>query len=274
MILKRFLLAAATFCMGLTAIAQESSFEGELLYENTVTCSAGMRKLFPSLFKDGSYEMQFILKGKHRVIYDTYAGLVQHEDMEKDMGYCYSPLLKKGFKYVLSTEEARMDKKYKSKFTGSIKNTGEAKEIEGIKCQHYKGELSFKYDILGAEVVTKAVVDGWIWRDFPPMYIGSIKVQGMPLMLDMMHSMGMTLMGSQRQHQNIEVKAVKPRSVDDSELVIPKDIQFVISDDAESSMMKLQKEIAKYVKKNKLTDGGVKVNHGTAEGVSEGEDWD
>ena len=274
MILKRFLLAAATFCMGLTAIAQESSFEGELLYENTVTCSAGMRKLFPSLFKDGSYEMQFILKGKHRVIYDTYAGLVQHEDMEKDMGYCYSPLLKKGFKYVLSTEEARMDKKYKSKFTGSIKNTGEAKEIEGIKCQHYKGELSCKYDILGAEVVTKAVVDGWIWRDFPPMYIGSIKVQGMPLMLDMMHSMGMTLMGSQRQHQNIEVKAVKPRSVDDSELVIPKDIQFVISDDAESSMMKLQKEIAKYVKKNKLTDGGVKVNHGTAEGVSEGEDWD
>lgn len=274
MILKRFLLAAATLCLGLTTMAQESSFEGELLYENTVTSSAGMRKLFPSLFKDGSYEMQFIVKGKRRAIYDTFAGLVQYQDFDSDMGYCYSPLLKKGFKFVLSSEEKRMDKKYKYKYKGSIRNTGETKEIEGLKCQHYKGEISLSDNLFGAEVVAKTIVDGWICRDFPPMYIGSVKIAGMPLVYDVIQSMGMTLMGSQRQHQYIEVKAVKRRSVDDAEVTVPEDILFQSSDDAEESMMKLQKEIAKYIKKNKLPGLGIKIDHGTAEGVSEGEDWD
>ena len=67
---KQFLALVLLTISGVTN-AQTTEFEGELMYENTVTSSKGMRKLYPSLLKDGTYDMQYVIKGNNRKTTDS-----------------------------------------------------------------------------------------------------------------------------------------------------------------------------------------------------------
>ena len=66
MISKKHLFAFVLLLASGATDAQTIEFEGELMYENTVTSSKGMRKLYPSLLKDGTYDMQYVIKGNNR----------------------------------------------------------------------------------------------------------------------------------------------------------------------------------------------------------------
>lgn len=274
--MKRFLLAASamlTMCCG--TMAQETTpFEGEMMYENTVTSSKGMQRLFPSLLKDGSYEMQFVIKGNVRKVSDTYAGLIQYENRIKDMAYVYCPLLKKGFKYKISKYEKQQEEKYGEASEGKVTKTGEVKEIEGLKCHHFKGDYVQAFKLLGSEITVTCNIDYWACLDFAPEWMGSVKIEGMPALFDEMQIATFPLLGSQKQHQNVTLTEVKKRPVDNTELTPPSDVEFTLSDDPLSSLGKLQKEISKYIKKNNLIDTGVKIHHGKIEEEVLDDAWD
>lgn len=272
--MKKLLLLSALLLVSVLSKAQSEAFEGEMSYENTVTSSKGMKRLFPSLLKDGTYEMQFVIKGKKRKISDTYAGLVQYENRDRDMAYVYSPLLKKGFKFSISDYEKKLEKRYKDGGGKPAKKTGEVKDFDGLTCHHYKGTSDITYDLLGAKIVVNCTLDYWICKDFPPEYMGSIPVEGMPMSFDEMQVAQFPLLGSQKQHQNVQMTKVERRAVDNSEVTPPSGVQFEISEDAISSMMKLQKEISKHMKKNNIEDTGVDIHHGKTEDPVIDDAWD
>lgn len=272
--MKKLLLLSAFLMVSFVSKSQNVTFEGEISYENTVTSSKGMKKLFPSLLKDGTYDMLYVIKGQKRKIMDTYAGLIQYENRERDIAYIYSPLLKKGYKYKLSDYENGLEEKYKKSGGKPARKTGEVKEIDGLKCYHYKGASDMTYDLLGAKMVVNYTSDYWVCPDFPKEYIGSICVEGLPVSFDEMQIAQFPLLGSQKQHQNVQMTEVKKREVDNSELTPPSGVQFQISEDPVSSMMKLQKEISKYMKKNNLTNTGVDIHHGKTENEILDDAWD
>ena len=272
--MKRILLLSSLLLVSVLSKAQNDAFEGEISYENTVTSSKGMKKLYPSLLKDGTYDMQLVIKGKKRKISDTYAGLIQYENRERDLAYVFSPLLKKGFKYKISEFEKAQDERYKKAGGKPGKKTGEVKEIEGLKCHHYKGESDMTYDLLGAKIVINYTSDYWVCQDFPSEFIGSIRVEGLPISFDEMQIAQFPLLGSQKQHQNVQMTEVNRREVDNSEVTPPTGVQFENSENAVSSMMKLQKEISKYMKKNNLENTGVDIHHGKTETEVIDDAWD
>ena len=272
--MKRILLLSAFIMANLLSYSQNVKFEGEVTFENTVTSSKGMKSLFPSLLKDGTYAMQYIIKGEKRKIVDTYAGLIQYENRERDIVYIYSPLLKKGLKYKLSDFEKEQAEKYKNAGGKAAKMTGEVKEIEGLTCYHYKGASDMTYDFLGAQIVINYTSDYWVCPDFPQEYIGSICVEGLPVSFDEMQIAQFPLLGSQKQHQNVQIIEIKSRGVDNSEVTPPSGVDYQISENPISSMMKIQKEISKYMKKNKLTDTGVDVHQGKIENEILDDAWD
>ena len=137
--IKQLFLSLSMLMMSSLAIGQTSGFEGELVFENTVTTSKGMQKLYPSLLKDGTYAMQYVIKGNNRKISDTYSGLIQYENRDRNIGYVYSPDLKKGFKFNIKDYEEKFNEKVEKNGMSKANKTGETKEIEGFKCYHYKG---------------------------------------------------------------------------------------------------------------------------------------
>jgi hypothetical protein len=244
------------------------------MYENTVTSSKGMQKLYPSLLKDGTYDMQYVIKGNNRKTSDTYSGLIQYENRDRNLGYVYSPLLKKGFKYKIKEFEEKLNEKVEKQGLSKAKKTGETKEIEGLMCHHYKGNTSTTSDLLGAPIEVTCTMDYWVCLDFRPEFIGSIKVPGLPVLFDELQVASFPLMGSQRQHQNIQLTAANRRTVDKGEVTPPSGISYSLSDDPLSDFYKLQKEVYKYLKKNKITDNGVKINHGKTEEAILDDAWD
>ena len=271
---KTMILASAMLMTCFVAMAQTEEFEGELLYENTVTSSKGMQKLYPSLLKDGTYEMQYIIKGSKRKMSDTYSGLIQYENRDRDLGYVYSPVLKKGFKFKIKEFEDKLNDEVEKNGMSKAERTGEIKEIEGFKCYHYKGNTSSQQDLLGAKIEITCTMDYWACLDFRPEFIGSIKVPGLPVSFDEMQVASFPLMGSQRQHQNVQLISANRRVVDNSEVTPPSGINYSSSDDPISDSHKLQKEVYKYLKKNKITDSGVKINHGKIDEAILDDAWD
>lgn len=270
---KQFLALVLLTISGVTN-AQTTEFEGELMYENTVTSSKGMRKLYPSLLKDGTYDMQYVIKGNNRKTADTYSGLIQYENRDRDLGYVYSPVLKKGFKFKIKEYEAKLNEKVEKNGMSEAKNTGETKEIEGFKCYHYKGNTATQQDLLGAKIEITCTMDYWVCMDFRPEFIGSIKVPGLPVSFDEMQVASFPLLGSQKQHQNVQLTAANRRPVDKGEVTPPSGINYTFSEDPISDFYKLQKEVYKYLKKNKITDNGVKINHGKTEEAILDDAWD
>lgn len=272
--MKKILLLSAIFMVSLLSQAQNTAFEGEVMYENTVTSSKGMKKLYPSLLKDGTYAMQYTIKGEKRKMTDTYAGLIQYENRERDLAYIYSPLLKKGYKYKISDYEKGQAKKYEEAGGKPAKKTGEKKEIEGLICYQYKGATDLSYDLLGAKMVINCTTEYWVCPDFPKEYIGAILVEGLPVSFDEMQIAQIPLLGSQKQHQNLQMTEIKKREVDISEVTPPSGIDYQITEDPVSALMKIEKEISKYMKKNKLTSTGVDVHHGKIETEILDDAWD
>lgn len=271
---KELFLSLSMLMMSTWAIGQTSDFEGEFLYENTVTSSKGMQKLYPSLLKDGTYDMQYVIKGNNRKISDTYSGLIQYENRDRNIGYVYSPLLKKGFKFNLQEYEDKFNEKVEKQGMSKAKKTGETKEIEGFLCYHYKGNTTTQQDLLGAKIDITCTMDYWVCPDFRPEFIGSIKVPGLPVSFDELQVASFPLLGSQKQHQNVQLTAANRRTVDKAELTPPSGISYSLSDDPLSDFYKLQKEVYKYLKKNKITDNGVKIHHGKIEEAILDDAWD
>lgn len=271
---KKQVLTLVFLLMSVVSEGQTTEFEGEMLYENTVTSSKGMRRLYPSLLKDGTYDMQYVIKGNNRKTADTYSGLIQYENRDRDLGYVYSPLLKKGFKFKIKEYEDKLNEKVEKQGLSKAKKTGETKEIEGLQCYHYKGETATQSDLLGAKIEVTCTMDYWVCLDFRPEFIGSIRVPGLPVVFDEMQVASFPLMGSQRQHQNVLLTAVNRRIVDKAEVTPPSGINYSISEDPISDFYKLQKEVYKFLKKNNITDAGVKINHGKTEEEILDDAWD
>ena len=271
---KKQVLTLVFLLMSVVSEGQTTEFEGEMLYENTVTSSKGMRRLYPSLLKDGTYDMQYVIKGNNRKTADTYSGLIQYENRDRDLGYVYSPLLKKGFKFKIKEYEDKLNEKVEKQGLSKAKKTGETKEIEGLQCYHYKGETATQSDLLGAKIEVTCTMDYWVCLDFRPEFIGSIRVPGLPVVFDEMQVASFPLMGSQKQHQNVLLTAVNRRIVDKAEVTPPSGINYSISEDPISDFYKLQKEVYKFLKKNNITDAGVKINHGKTEEEILDDAWD
>ena len=269
MVRQRFtLLITALLLTCCWANAQQQKFEGELIYENTVTTNKTMRKLYPNLFKDGTYDMQYVIKGDLKKMSDTYAGLVQYECKSKDTGYLVCPLLKRGYRYKLSQYRMQQEDQFRNWGGNSGKRTGEVKEVEGLECQHYKNRLQAK------EGNGECTVDYWVCRDFESEFIGLAKLEGLPVEVDYIQTMSLPLIGTLKQHQSITLTGSKRRVVDDEEMNPPSDYDYYISEDLNATLIKLEKEIFKYMKKNHLEDAGVKIYHGKTDDPVLDDAWD
>lgn len=271
---KQLFLSLSIMMMSLLAMGQTTGFEGELVFENTVTTSKGMQKLYPSLLKDGTYAMQYVIKGNCRKISDTYSGLIQYENRDRNIGYVYSPDLKKGFKYNIELFEKQSNETVEKNGMSKANKTGETKEIEGFKCYHYKGNTKSEQDVLGAKIEITCTLDYWVCPDFRPEFLGSIKVPGLPVSFDELQVASFPLLGSQKQHQNVQLTGANRRSVEKEEVTPLSGINYTISNDPTSDFFKLQKEVSKYLKKNKITNTGVKINHGKTEEAILDDAWD
>jgi len=255
--MKTKILLLALFMLGIRVCAQETEppFEGEIHYTNTVAVDKTLAKLFGGA-KSGEYIMKTVVKGNKEYGEESYSGMYSITLPDEDAVYIFSKLTKTGYKYPYSYY-AKNAEHIKELFEGNIATTGEKKEIFGYTCERYKGAEKSTQDIFGAKMVTTRIVDYWVCKNFPKEWVGSLEVPGKPFDYEDQQTITLPIVGDAVQAQTVHVSDIKPRAVDDKEFELPKDIVFEKLDDGYSAQRKLQKEIRKYMKKNKLTSNGV-----------------
>lgn len=266
---KYILLAMLSICTGAFAQEGDAPFEGEIHYTNTVAVDKTLGKLFGGA-KSGEYTMKVVTKDGKEYGEESYSGMYTITLPAKNEVYIFSKLTKEGYKYPYSYY-AENAKKIKEMMGGKIASTGEQKEIHGFTCERYKGSEQNTQDIFGVKMETKRTVDYWVCKQFPKEWIGSLEVPGKPFDYEDLQTITLPILGDAVQAQTVHVSKVVPREVDDKEFEVPSDVTFKDMEDGYSAMRKLQKEIRKYMKKNKITDNGVRTE---GVGDTKNEEWD
>ena len=266
---KIFLLSLLFVSSGLFAQESDAPFEGEIHYTNTVAVDKTISKLFGGA-KSGEYTMKVVVKDGKEYGEESYSGMYTISLPAKNEVYIFSKLTKEGYKYPFSYY-AENAKKIKDLMEGNIASTGEKKEIHGFPCERYKGAEKSTQDIFGVKMVTTRIVDYWVCKQFPKEWIGSLEVPGKPFDYEDQQTITLPIVGDGVQAQTVHVSKVVPRAVEEKEFEVPADVTFTEMEDGYSAMRKLQKDIRKYMKKNKLTDNGVRTE---GVGDTKNEEWD
>lgn len=259
------LFLSAVICLG--ASAQEKTFEGEIVYKNTVTADKTTQKFY-SWARNGVYEVRFFMNGKNRLEENDYTDIKTLITKDNDMCYIWSDLTKTGYCYKYSDYLAFL-KKLKADYTqtelNSINETGETSSFFGYECKQYKGEIKEKVNWQLVKLEQTYKKNYWICMDLPNI-IDEEDFPGMAFKYEFNVSGKVPLLGSFQNYQSCEIVSITPKTINEEIFDIPDDVEFDVTADGDKAIRKLAKEVRKYKKKHKIENSKVKTNESSEEG--------
>lgn len=235
------------FTIPQVSFAQKQHFEGEITYNVSIALDKTARKFLKGT--DGAYEMKTIYKNGDEFSHEDYFGMNTLISRAKDSVYMYHPEIKKGYKcsFSASIENYKASRKDTK---NTVKATGETKEMYGFTFSRFQGDVTSEVDLSVAKLNTAEQHDYWICTDFDDNWITSICLPGMILSFDYFSKASIPILGEMTQHFDMNIKELKAREVDDSELSLPKDIVFTLVNNLNTAESKLKKDHKKWAKEN------------------------
>lgn len=277
---KTIFLALVSIILGTGATfaqtANENTFEGEItsdlasvqkvktqvLTKNLlakIILKNVMKKVENNGWYTGNYTSTTIAKGNKSRTYTPYNNMytIVERNGSQMKTTNYFPYIKKG--YYSNTDLTQNQQQLEMMKKGNVEKTGETMTIAGYKCDVYSVKYEMVTDSAGTKSATNMHCNYAITQD--PSLPDSEKeilpgVKGVPLKF----FYNMASQSSTEKVLNLdilmylasEVKEIKVRTVDDSELTVPSDIKLYDSVKDAKAVAKMLEENQKYMKKKGL----------------------